>query len=252
MKCPANLFILFLLSGAVLHSSCEKAIPIGTEISVSGEVRDMVKNKRLPNAKLYVFGANRTLSGTYYSIGPVDSVVSDASGRFTILFKTHGYAMDYGLRLGMVEYGGVNYGAETNYVADPAEPIYKFNTSRQISNAVVRARELNFTRVELRVLNNPFDTFLVRSSADIRRVTLLRGQSIDTTIVLRHLPMAQNRIEYYTEARRDTAGLAAANANPNGPFTSIRRMVRDTIQADLRDTIFIRRVINNSLEMPRQ
>ncbi|HSK12653.1 MAG TPA: hypothetical protein VK907_05525, partial [Phnomibacter sp.] len=70
------------------------------------------------------------------------------------------------------------------------------------------------------------------------------------TVLLRHLPMAQNRIEYYTESPRDTVGLAAANAN-GPPFVTTRRMVRDTIQADLRDTFFIQKVITNSLEMPR-
>lgn len=246
-----NFLAVFSLLTIIALSSCRKPVEQGATITASGIVFDSVKNKPLPNAKLYLYGAKQTFYGIGYTDGPIDSTVSDVLGKFTITFTADGKNIDYGLTLGQLEYGGYNYSNLTNYVIDNLQPMYKFNYSRNVKNAVVRARELNFTKVHLKIISNPFDSFLVRTSA-LRQVTLIKGQSIDTSILLRHLPNEQNGVEYYTEATRDTVGLAAANSNPNGPFTSIRRIIRDTIFAGLADTIFINKTISNSSLMPRQ
>ena len=250
MKHFKFLVILFL-SCVVMLSACRKPVEQGATITASGIVFDSVKNKPLKNAKLYLYGAKQTFYGIGYTDGPIDSTISDVLGKFTMTFIADGKNIDYGLTLGQLEYGGYNYGNLTNYVIDNLQPMYKFNYSRNVTNAIVRARELNFTKVYLKVISNPFDSFLVRTSA-LRQATLIKGQSIDTIILLRHLPNEQNRVEYYTEATRDTVGLAAANSNPNGPFTSIRRILRDTIIAGLADTIFINKTISNSSLIPRQ
>jgi len=251
MKHSITIISLVFLTILATLTSCRKEIPAGTKITATGIVFDSVKNKILANAKLYLFGAHQTFYGIYYSDGPLDSTISDNNGKFSISFNADGKFIDYGLQLGVLEYGGYVYNSQTNYVIDNTQPLFKFNYSTNISNAVVRGRELNFTKIRLKVLTNPFDTFLVRTTA-IRQVTLLKGQSIDTTILVRHLPNEQNRIEYYTESTRDTIGLAAANSNPNGPFTSIRRIIRDTLNANLADTINISKTISNSSLMPRQ
>jgi len=107
----------------------------------------------------------------------------------------------------------------------------------------VRGRELNYTKLHLKVLANPFDTIKVRTNA-IRQATLIRGQSIDTMILLRHLPNQQNIIDYYTESIRDTVGFI--------PGTYIRRIIKDTLQTGMADTIYHNKIITNSSLMPRQ
>lgn len=250
MKHTIFIISLILLIILTTFTSCRKQIPAGTRIIATGIVFDSVKNKVLANAKLYVFGAHQTFYGIYYSDGPLDSTISDNNGKFSISFDADGNSIDYGLKLGVLEYGGYVYNNQSNYVIDNTQPIFKFNYSTNVSNAVVRGRELNYIKVHLKVLTNPFDTIKVRTSA-IGQVTLLKGQSIDTTILLRHLPNEQNRIEYYTESTRDTVGLVA-NSSPNGPITSIRRVIKDTLNANFSDTINISKTIPNSSLIPRQ
>lgn len=233
------------LTTLIALSSCRKEVPLGTRVTASGIVFDSVKNKVLANAKLYLFGAHQTFYGIYYSQGPLDSTVSDNNGKFSISFTADGKSIDYGLQLGVLEYGGYVYNNQTNYVIDNTQPLFKFNYSTNVSNAVVRGRELNYTKLHLKVLVNPFDTIKVRTTA-IRQVTLLKGQSIDTTILVRHLPNQQNIIEYYTESIRDTIGFIP------GPGTSIRRIYRDTLQTGMADTIYHSKTIPNSSLIPRQ
>ena len=231
--------------------SCRKPVEKGKEITVSGLVFDPVKNKPLPNATLYLFGAHATFYGIYYSQGPFDSVITDNAGKFALRYTAEGSSIDYGLTLGQLQYGGYNYGGQTNYVVDYTEPVYKLNYGTAISNAVVKARELNFSKIHLKVQLNPFDSFYVRTLVT-GDALLIKGQSIDTNVYVRHLPYQQNIIEYYTQSTRDTVGLAALNSNPNNHFFSITRMLRDTFTANLSDTIFLNKTIANSSLMPRQ
>ncbi len=234
--------LVFLIILASL-ASCRKEVPIGTRVTAAGIVFDSVKNKVLVNAKLYLFGAHRTFYGIYYSQGPLDSTVSDNNGKFSISFTADGKSIDYGLQLGVLEYGGYVYNSQTNYVIDNSQPLFKFNYSTNVSSAIVRGRELNYTKLHLKVLANPFDTIKVRTNA-IRQITLLIGQTIDTTILVRHLPNQQNVIEYYTESIRDTVSFI--------PGTSIRRITRDTLQTGMADTIYHNKTIPNSSQIPRQ
>jgi hypothetical protein len=218
-------------------------VPVGTRVTASGIVFDSVKNKVLANAKLYLFGANQTFYGVYYSQGPLDSTVSDNNGKFSISFTADGKSIDYGLQLGVLGYGGYVYNNETNYVMDITQPMFKFNYSTSVSNAVVRGRELNYTKLHLKVLVNPFDTIKVMSKAN-RQEILIRGQSVDTILFVRHLPNQPNIIEYYTESIRDTVGYIMG--------TSIRRTTRDTLQTGMADTIYHSKTIPNSSYMPRK
>lgn len=240
------------MAGSLL-SSCFKELDPANMISVTGVVRDEVKKKNLPGAKLYLFGANRTPSGIYYSIGPLDSTIADHEGKFSLKFIPREKFFDLGLTIGLLQYGGYQYGSEINYVIDVREPIYKFNYRKKIKDAVVKARELNFTKVQLKVISNPYDSFYVRpNTLGFRRPVLVIGKSIDTTVLIRHLPNEFNVFQFYTEALRDTIGLAALNSNPNSRRYSIRRMVEDTVWVGLQDTFSITKTIINSLDMPRQ
>ncbi|MFP5042915.1 hypothetical protein [Parasediminibacterium sp. JCM 36343] len=246
-----NYTILLTLTFIVTLTSCRKDVPAGTTIYISGIVFDSVKNKTLPNAKLYLFGAEKTFYGIYYVGGPYDSVTTDANGKFSLQYKAEGKSVDYGLSLGELNYGGYNYRDNENYVIDNYYPMFKLNYSTNTSNAVARARELNYSKIHLKVLNNPYDSFYIRTYAQYKPILII-GQSIDTTVVLRHLPNQLNSFQYYTEAYRDTIGLAALNSNPNGHSFSIRRMLNDSFTTNMDDTIFINKTILNSLSMPRQ
>jgi len=242
-------FIAFLF--LCMLTSCRKPVVEGTKITAEGIVFDEVKNKPLPNARLYVYGAHQTFYGIGYANGPIDSTVSDASGKFSMQFEAEGHSVDYGLRLEDIGNVGYNYSRQINYVIDWTEPVFKFNYSHHVTNAKVKGRELNYTRINLKVLSNPFDSFMVETNA-VYLKTLVTGQSIDTTILVRHLPNSQNIIRYYTESLRDTVGLAALNTDPYKHMFSITRAIYDTVYAGMEDTIFINKTILNSGVMPRQ
>jgi hypothetical protein len=252
MKRNIQITCLIFLAMPVIFISCRKHVEAGTDLSASGVVFDEIKNKPLANAKLYLYGAQQTFYGIYYANGPLDSTTSDKKGKFSIHFKAEGTSIDYGLTLGILGYGGYAYDDQSNYIIDRTEQMFKFNYALNVKNAVVKARELNYTKIHLTVLENPYDTFFVRIDALIRQVSLIKGQSIDTIIYVRHLPGEQNIISYYTESLRDTAGLAELNIDPFGRLYSITRMLNDTIMANMAETLYISKTIPNSLLMPRQ
>ena len=230
--------------------SCRKVIEAGTVIKASGTLMDPVKQKPLPNAWLYLYGAKGGFYGMYYSQGPLDSTLTDNNGNFSIQYIAKGESVDYGLALqpSIGEYINRNPG----YMSDYTEPIFKFNYARNINNAIVKGRELNFLKIHLKVNSNPFDSFYVRNYIQIQSPVLLKGKSIDTTFVMRQLPRELNFIQYYTESLRDTAGLAALNSNPNAHLYSVTRMIKDTMIPGMEDTVFIEKTIDSSLSMPRQ
>jgi len=127
MKHSITITCFVFLTILTTLTSCRKEVPLGTSILASGIVFDSVKNKVLANAKLYLFGAHSTFYGIYYSQGPLDSTVSDSDGKFSISFTADGNSIDYGLQLGVLEYGGYIYNNQTNYVIDNTQPLFKFN-----------------------------------------------------------------------------------------------------------------------------
>lgn len=227
-----------IILATIAISSCRKAVEQGVVITASGIVFDSVKNKPLPFAKLYLFGAHSTFYGIYYSEGPLDTVVADAAGKFSIRYTAEGKSIDYGLTLGVLNYGGYNYANSENYVVDNYSPMFKFNYATNVSNAVVRARELNFTKINLKVSSNPYDTFIVRTSSAFEQITYIKGHTIDTTIYVRHLPDSKNVIYYRTER------------NTTDSFF-IQREIRDTVSANMKDTISINKTIISTYSMPK-
>lgn len=248
MRCSTSHLLLILLS-LYLFQACHKQVETGTSIRASGEVVDLVKNKTLPFATLYLYGAKSTFYGIYYSIGPLDSVKTDAQGKFDFTHVAEGNSIDYGLS---VDAQGGNFSSAQPYVIDVANPMFKFNFQQQIKNARVPARELNFTRLHLKVDHNPFDTFFVQS-AYFSPPILLKGKTLDTVLYLRHLPQAENMLRLYVESRRDTIGLAQANKDVplGGRFFYSNRTIEELYQADLRDTFPLFKYIPDVLNIPR-
>src|SRR5579864_2808412 len=151
-KIIVSLVFLTLL----LLTACRKDIPKGQLIQANGFVIDSVKNKKLSDVTIYLYGAHATFYGTYYDEGPFDSTISDNNGHFSIKYNAEGTSVDYALAIGNVVYGG--FTGQTNYVVDVLHPLYPFNYSHQLNNVNLSARELNYARVNLKVQANPYDT----------------------------------------------------------------------------------------------
>ncbi len=224
---------LVFLSG-LTFISCHKDVAAGTLIQANGFVIDSVKNKRLPYATIYLYGAHQTFYGIYYDIGPIDSTVSDNNGNFSLKYIATGNSIDYALGAGNVIYGG--FSSQNNYVVDVAHYQYPFNFSHQLNNAIVRARELNYLRLNLKVLSNPYDTMNVifnTTYGEFGASYRLTGNSVDTSILTRCLPDALNYIFYEIQS-----GMVEDSFK-------FRREI-DTVTANLADTLTISKTFNST------
>jgi hypothetical protein len=227
---------LVFLSG-LTFISCHKDVAAGTLIQANGFVIDSVKNKRLSNATIYLYGAHQTFYGIYYDIGPMDSTVSDNNGNFSLKYIAAGNSIDYALAVGSVIYGG--FSSQNNYVVDVAHTQYPFNYSHQLNNAIVRARELNYLRLNLKLLSNPYDTMNVMVNTtygEFGALYKLTGNSVDTSILTRCLPDALNYIFYEIE--------------PEVVQDSFKfRREIDTVTANLADTLTISKTFNSTYDI---
>lgn len=233
-----NTIIIFFLTLCTI-ASCRKSVPKGQLIQASGFVIDSVKNKKLPNATIYLYGAHSTFYGITYGDGPLDSTISDANGNFSISYTAVGNSVDYSLAIGKTVYGG--YTSQENYVIDAYHPEFRFNFLQQINNVSLKARELNYARVNLKVLSNPYDTLFFDVSTiygELRLRYRLTGRTIDTSILTRYLPNSQNNFWYQ---------ILATQLLDSGGY--IRRKI-DTLNTNLIDTIVISKTINSTYDLP--
>jgi hypothetical protein len=224
---------LVFLSG-LTFISCHKDVAAGTLIQANGFVIDSVKNKRLSNATIYLYGAHQGFYGIAYVNGPLDSTVSDNNGNFSLKYIATGNSIDYALTVGNPIYGRFN--GQNNYVVDAAHFLYPFNYSHQLNNAIVRARELNYLRLNLKVLSNPYDTMNVMVNTTYGEFSAsyrLTGNSVDTSILTRCLPDALNYIFYEIES-----GMVQDSFK-------FRREI-DTITANIVDTLTISKTFNST------
>ena len=240
MKQRKIIIISFFLLTLLVLTACRKDVPKGQLIQANGFVIDSVKNKKLSNVTVYLYGAHSTFYGVYYDVGPLDSTISDNNGNFSIKYNAEGSSVDYALAIGNVVYGG--YTSQNNYVVDIFHPLYPFNYSHQLNNVAVSARELNYARVNLKVLSNPYDTLYLDVSTTYGELFLRNqfvGASIDTSFLTRYLPNATNVFEYKILSTRivDSATMF------------IRRMP-DTLQPTTKDTIVISKTIYTTYDIP--
>lgn len=230
-------YSLIVLSSLTLIS-CHKDVPAGTLIQAYGVVMDTVKNKRLTNATIYLYGAQQNFYGIYYDVGPLDSTVSGNDGNFTLRYTATGNSIDYALMVGNVIYGG--FTGQNNYVVDVAHSQYPFNFSHQLNNVVVHARELNYIRLNLKVVSNPYDTMRILVSTAYGELSLmyrLTGHSIDTSILTRCLPDTANYFFYQVEP-----------AVIQDSFKYRREI--DTVMTNLTDTLTISKTFNSTFNIP--
>ena len=232
--------ISFVFLILLVLTACRKDVPKGQPIKADGFVIDSIKNKKLSNVTVYLYGAHSTFYGVYYDVGPLDSTVTDNNGNFSISYNAEGKSVDYALAIGNVVYGG--FTSQNNYVVDISHSLYRFNYLHQLNNVALRARELNYARVNLKVFSNPYDTLFLDVSTAYGELFLRHqfiGTSIDTSFLTRYLPNATNFFEYKILATRivDSATMF------------IRRMP-DTLQLEMKDTIVISKTINTTYDIP--
>jgi hypothetical protein len=112
----------------------------------------------------------------------------------------------------------------------------------QLNNVAIKARELNYAIVNLKVFTNPYDTLYLDVSSTHGEFFLRHqfiGQTIDTSILTRYLPDATNVLEYKI--------LSARVADSATMF--LRRMP-DTLPPATKDTILISKIINSTYDIP--
>jgi hypothetical protein len=232
--------IYFAFLTTLVLTACRKDIPKGQLIQANGFVFDSVKNEKLSNATVYLYGAHSTFYGVYYDVGPLDSTISDNNGNFSIKYNAEGNSVDYGLAIGNVVYGG--FTNQNNFVVDIHHPLYPFKYSHQLNNVELRARELNYARVNLKVSSNPYDTLYLDVNTTYGELFLRNifiGRSVDTSFLTRYLPGEINIFEYKI--------LSAQVVDSATMF--IRRM-RDTLAPTVKDTAIISKKINSTYDIP--
>jgi hypothetical protein len=204
--------IIFLVTAY----SCKKAIPENVVTTVKGFVIDTVKNKRLSNAKVSIYGCRQTT----FSISCATLITStrtNSNGDFSINFNSDGKSISFQAE--------VDY--DENFDYSSTVKLLEGNTN----DIKLTAREFNYLKTRLIITNNPFDT-LVNLSRNTRHI--FYGQTLDTTIMNRVLPNGINFIIYSAWDRN---------------VGKYRRLI-DTLTVGMQDTINYTRTLPNVNTFP--
>jgi hypothetical protein len=237
------IIFLIIISLTSCQSSCEKNIAKGTIINANGFVIDSVKNKRIPNATLYLFGGHQPFGSPIVFSGPaLDSTVSDQNGNFQLQYTAEGNSLDYALGVTRNALYGFNQ-YPMNYVADPFHLLYVFKGATQLTNIAISARELNYALINLKVLSNPYDSLYFSISSpeyyNLGSNYLFIGNTIDTSILIRCLPNSTYRFFY---------SISAKQLIDSG---YVRERI-DSSNITLVDTTIITTTINSTYDFPLQ
>lgn len=222
--------------------SCRKEVPKGQLITANGIVMDILQQKPIPSAKVYLFGGHKSIGSggvsVIYDKPALDSVITDADGSFTLKYVAAGNNYDYAL--GIVR-GIFQTGNDEKLLPDANESIYKFNFAYNLSDVTIRAKELHNANVTLQILSNPYDTLFFRIYSASTGQTFSKfqffGKSIDTKLSTHYLPLSLNIFEYYVRTI---------------PLTDSGyvRLLSDTLHAGNVDTFFVSKKLNSTYEIP--
>jgi len=232
-------FPVFLVGlTVIIFSSCRKNIQAGVNIQAEGFVIDSVKNKKLSNVTVYLISGHEFGFQAVDYYGVVDSAVTNANGSFSIKYTADGKSYDYALSLNNMDPNLPSRFSE--FIPDRFHLLYEFDFKTRLNNVVINARELNFMKIHLSVFSNPYDTLLLfvnPSYAAAAQEYDIYGNTIDTTILARSLPLGQNFISYeiITSRLRDSV---------------LFRTETDTITANLSDTFFVQKNISSAYDIP--
>jgi hypothetical protein len=236
---PHTIIISFVFLLLLALTACKKVVPAGELIQANGFVIDSFKNKKLANVTVYLYGSTSRYSNSF-SDTPLDSTISDGNGNFSIKHNADGRSYAYALAVGTSVYGGSTN--HKDFVADRYHPYLLFDNSRALSNVEVRARELNYTRVNLKISSNVYDTLYMDIGTmygDFFLRQLFFGKKIDTSFLTRYLPDATNIFTYRILGKRLYDSAAG--------FT---RLMSDTLYPTTKDTVVISKNMNTTYEIP--
>lgn len=204
--------IVFCAFSFILYS-CDNSIPSNLLTKVKGKVLDSVKNKYLLNAKVLLYGCKSYTYGISCT-ELIDSTRTDNNGDFNFTFRT----------------GEGNYGYEVevdeteNHTRDYSSNLSISIEAGKKNNVIVPARELNYLKIRLNILDNPFVPLIMLATNS--RIIIYENKK-DTTFVLRVLPNSEDLLIYSVIDTKE------------GRY---RKRI-DTLQIDFRDTTYITREI---------
>jgi hypothetical protein len=235
-----KIFILFI--SVLSIQSCRKEIPKGQLITANGVVMDLSQQKTIALAKVYLFGGHKSNGPggitIFYDTPPLDSVTTDANGRFTLKYVATGNSYDYALGVARELF---QIGNDERLLPDANEALYKFNFAYSLNNLIINAKELNNANVTLQILSNPYDTLFFKIYSASTGQTFAKfqffGKSIDTKLSTHCLPRSENVFEYYVRTI---------------PLTDSGyvRLLSDTLNVGNVDTVFVLKKLNSTYEIP--
>ncbi|RPD41754.1 hypothetical protein [Chitinophaga barathri] len=214
-------FPLILFVYLALCTSCEKNIPEGLTVSVGGTLVDENTGRPIPYIWMQVNGNN------YPAHPPLDNsivaVQTDKDGYFSASFKTDGRYRQYTLSKGTIE--NRVYKAE-RLALDP----------RKYNNILIKAKNWNILQVNLKVLQNPYDTLSYEAQMfnTNNYEYLLKGRQLDTVVYFRYA--AGHPLELRARVIDRVAGR--------------QRVHTQAIETPLRDTFIQNITINNTADFP--
>jgi hypothetical protein len=126
-------------------------------------------------------------------------------------------------------------------IPDDMHSLYTFNFRTHLQQVAISARELNYLRLYLNMESNPYDTLVIFEFQPFYPCNGLRyeiyGNSVDSSILTRCLPNAQNYITYQIQSKqlRDSFVFCIQG---------------DTITTDLSDTFKVEKFIRSAYDIP--
>jgi hypothetical protein len=209
--------LIFAITIFILISpSCKKGVPENVVTTVEGYVIDSVKNKRLPNATVGIYGCVQTTFKVSCS-ELLATTKTDSNGEFKLSFNGDGKSFGFQAEVIYDE----NYDYSSKYRLIPGST----------NTIVIKAREFSYLKTHLIITNNPFDT-LINFASNVRHT--FYGHTLDTTVMNRVLPNATNYIFYFAW-------------DPN--VLKNRRLI-DTLQIGMQDTINYFRILPDVSTFP--
>lgn len=151
------------------------------------------------------------------------STKTDSQGKFSFLYSAEGSSYDYALE------------ALTSESIE-SHDTYSLRWNYNQTDIRICVRELNYTKLFLKVESNPYDTLYLYTYLTERMVKLT-GRSIDTFLYLRNMPNCENSVFYKISTMTRDSGY-------------ISRELEVKYLTDLKDTVTITKNIFSTYSIP--
>jgi hypothetical protein len=212
-------FILAAVPFALVN--CEDVIPAGLDTTVRGQVYDEVKRKPLAGVNVVLWNCITTISDwqPLQCNVVVDSVRTDADGKYKMNFVTDGKADQYWIKVER----DLSFWSEEGEKVRPG--VSSFIT--------LYAREYNFVKVRLEIDNNSIGSIYMETPGGNQAV--IPQHTRDTIVYGRVWPMTTNYIEFRVYDRS---------------IGDDTRRSTDTLNIDLSDTTYLTKKIIDPATWP--